>query len=371
MGQPLVAYEIDVLEKLEELSRQMEEVNGVNQELAAESDEKDSRDEELSLNVEEPADKTSMDSVGTEGDEIVGDLSSSPMDTSRAPSGDKGAETDSSTVKEDVPGTEDEVGININDDELWDDGDVEEIPLFEEELLSEISEDEENKAVRTEKVEADEEASVPREGLVETSSQDLMEEESEDLNKDDDGRQEARQEGMKRPPAPVKNTDGLVYRLLPWVVTGLSSVLALLAVLTISLLWKNHPVPQAEETTPPAVTSRQAKPAANVPKANTGSQYEAIDLAPFIIPGKSGGELVFFKLQVELVVPDAITKQELMRRQAWLRDIIYQELKGLDISRGLHGDILTRYRAPLLKRLNMEFAPLRIEDIRLMGYLLR
>ncbi|NDY43102.1 flagellar basal body-associated FliL family protein, partial [Dissulfurirhabdus thermomarina] len=96
-----------------------------------------------------------------------------------------------------------------------------------------------------------------------------------------------------------------------------------------------------------------------------------LTLDPFLIPAHRSGEMVFFKLQAELVVPDISTRQALRRKEAWVRDAIYQELKDIDVSEGLQGNLLYRYRRPILDRLNREFAPLEVEDVRLMGFLMK
>ena len=60
-----------------------------------------------------------------------------------------------------------------------------------------------------------------------------------------------------------------------------------------------------------------------------------------------------------------------MQKEVWIRDIIYRELKGLDISKGPQENILAQYQKPIVDRINTEFAPLKIEDVRLVGSLLR
>jgi len=386
MAQGLVAYKIDVLDKLEELGRQMEHINEKEQELETAQDTTEAVDEELSLNVDKPADEASIDALnGGKAEEVGTDDPSASEKTEKetiespevqVPEAEKGKQSVS----------EDEVGINIEDDELWDDGDVEEIPLFEEELLSEISQEEEKEKGKEaqkqnkESPQSSEKASSQKATDLENGSGvDVSSKQDELAQTEGEGQDLEGKKVQEVGRQTTKEAPSLVSRLLPWVVTGLSSILTLLAMLTLYLMWNSSSRLQAKVDDSPAriPTQMHKKLKASKEKVNIygkiGSDqgFEAIDLAPFIIPGKSGGELVFFKLQVELIVPDAVTKQELMRRQAWLRDVIYQELKGLDISRGVQGDILDRYRGPLLKRLNMEFSPLRIQDIRLMGYLLR
>jgi flagellar basal body-associated protein FliL len=102
-----------------------------------------------------------------------------------------------------------------------------------------------------------------------------------------------------------------------------------------------------------------------------GQNFETFNLAPFIIPVMRQGELVFFKLTVELIVPDMNTKQQLKKREAWVRDAIYTELKGIEVGPGTKGEFLLNYRRPLKQRIEKELAPLEIRDVRLMGYVLK
>lgn len=100
--------------------------------------------------------------------------------------------------------------------------------------------------------------------------------------------------------------------------------------------------------------------------ANHGD-FETLDLDPFLIPAQRDKETIFFKLQVELIVSDAGTKHAIRKKEAWVRDTIYRELKGIDISSGIQKNFLTQYRQPIVRCLNIELAPLRVEDIRLKG----
>ncbi len=380
MGQPLTETYIDIHEKLGELSRQMEEVNGSVKEDQVSLDKDGIADEEVDLNVEAPVDTASMDVLSETADDsasVAEDVSETVSSQKGVDSAEKVGKTDQDSVQD---GSDDEIGINIEDDELWDEGEAEEIPLFEEELLSEISEEEE----KEQQDQQDKDKVEGEERAADDSSVEAQE--SRDVQ---DGSDSGQEQDQSVPSSQQQDETGgqgasvgLISALLPWLITGLSSILTILAVIAIWFLWNSPSVTEQQVTASDNVIKPKASARGNINRSNiqaqsqqpvtgTVSQQEAIDLAPFIIPGKSGGELVFFKLQVELIVPDATTKQELLRRQAWLRDIIYQELKGLDISRGIQGDILSRYRAPLLSRLNREFSPLKIEDIRLMGYLLR
>ncbi len=391
MGEALAEAGIDksITKKLEELSRQMEEVNTKEQDLQIDLEEQEILDEEVSLNVEEPTDPSSLDSLAqdSEEQELEGDTASEahepPGEPTSEPEDQKETEAAEEVSSEDVSGQElgeDELGISVEDDELWEEEEAEEIPLFEEELLSEISQEEEKEQTSQDQgIETAEDAPAAEDDSVQTAGQGQTEAENQEPGPEDSEEKQTA-EGSQPQEAPPAEAPSLLARIVPWVITGISSCLLFLGIFTFWMLWKG-PVtsesaqnPQTQQVQGQATSPKPksaTKPIAKKRLNETSSGYEAIDLAPFIIPGKSGGELVFFKLQVELVVPDATTKQELVRRQAWLRDIIYQELKGLDISSGIKGDILERYRIPLLKRLNKEFAPLKIEDIRLMGYLLR
>jgi len=144
-----------------------------------------------------------------------------------------------------------------------------------------------------------------------------------------------------------------------WTITGVSGIL-----LTVGfvLLW-NLSAPFFEPHS--AVTE-------DIPDtlANHGD-FETMDLAPFLIPAQRDKEMIFFKLQVELLVSDAKTKHAIGKKEAWVRDTISRELKGIDISSGIQEKFLMQYRQPIVRCLNHELAPLRVEDIRLKGYLMK
>jgi hypothetical protein len=72
-----------------------------------------------------------------------------------------------------------------------------------------------------------------------------------------------------------------------------------------------------------------------------------------------------------LILSDAETKHAIRKKEPWVRDIIYEELKGIDISSGIQKNFLMQYRQPIVRCLNHELAPLKVEDIRLKGYLMK
>jgi flagellar basal body-associated protein FliL len=143
-----------------------------------------------------------------------------------------------------------------------------------------------------------------------------------------------------------------------WTITGVSGILLIMGLV---LLW-NLSAPFLE--THNAVTEDIPDTLAN------HVDFETMDLDPFLMPAQRDKEMIFFKLQVQLIVSDAEAKHAIQKKEAWVRDIIYRELKGIDISSGIQKNFLTQYRQPIVRCLNNELAPLRVEDIRLKGYLM-
>ena len=144
-----------------------------------------------------------------------------------------------------------------------------------------------------------------------------------------------------------------------WTITGVSGILLTLGLV---LLW-NLSAPFLGPHS--AITE-------DIPDtlANHGD-FETMDLDPFLIPAQRDKEMIFFKLQVELIVSDAETKHAIRKKEAWVRDTIYRKLKGIDISSGMQKNFLMQYRQPIVGCLNQELAPLRVEDVRLKGYLMK
>lgn len=169
---------------------------------------------------------------------------------------------------------------------------------------------------------------------------------------------------------------------LAWGMTALSTILAAGGIYLLGVMGlftpsrvsspSSPPVatsPVSPVAQPPAQTSRAIPPPA--PEKGVLPQMETLGLAPFLIPANQRGELVFLNLTVELSLPDDATKQELSRKEAWVRDVIYRELKGIDLSSPESSDFLVPYRKSLLDRLNREFAPMRVEDVKLNGVVLK
>ncbi len=391
MGEPAADKTAAISESLEEINQQMEELN-ISEDARDSGAETAAQDapagrDDLSLNAESPPDAESLQNMASNETASVqekGPEGSTPEQG--ADSAPQGSSMD-----------DDETGIDLGDDELWEDDDIEEIPLFEEEFLEqELEPEAESKTEETgqplekkaSKKEKEEKPETPSEenAQEENSGESAAEEGPEDTGSseveaaEDETSQESREGSDEQPPEESREASAPevagIKGLIPWIVTGLSAGLCVAAVFTIWLMASSA---DKRPANPAPVSSKNQQKTMQVPaesalklaKSPARGTAQAIDLAPFLIPAQKSGDLVFFKLRIELIVPDATTKQELLKREAWVRDIIYQELKGINISRGVKGDLLTRYRRPLLDRLNKELAPLRLEDIRLMGFLLR
>ncbi len=389
MGEPAVAKTPTITESLEEIDRQMDELNIPAEDKKTGSEPAGSdtaNQEEMSLNAEAPPDA-----------ETIQKLASGEMDK-RAEEAQEGPPADPAM---DIPGTErtamedDETGIDLGDDELWEDDDVEEIPLFEEEFLEQELEtgadaadsgeektlEEKDMTAPAKETSGDTEAGKKEEETIPRTPADESEH-TDSVPVPGDGPttldqpEEAHDSGETGDIPEEKGKSPGIRGFIPWIITGLSAGLCVAAIFTIWLIASGA---DGKPDSPPAAATQGRQQPVRSPSQVPGvskvkplrGTAQAIDLAPFLIPAQRSGDLVFFKLRVELITPDATTKQELLKREAWVRDVIYQELKGINISRGVKGDILTRYRRPLLKRLNRELAPLRLEDIRLMGFLLR
>ncbi len=262
---------------------------------------------------------------------------------------------------------EDEIGISLSDDELWDEGDdLDEIPLFEEE--------EEKDGAEAGPVDEAMAFSLQdeQEGHGESENESSDHSSPEDTESPgagghvlDDKEDEAEGHGAE------VMSQAVLSRWMPWIVTGISAFLFIIGIVVLCMIWPSSE--DGDRATEPVraiapktgtnqvKTAREPKPAAGV---------ESINLEPFLLPARQEGELVFIKLYVELIVPDMQTKKSLMLKQAWVRDTIYQELKDITVPAG-KGDMLSMYRRSLIRKLNEEFKPLRIKDLRLSGYLLR
>lgn len=264
------------------------------------------------------------------------------------------------------------------EDELWDEGsDFEEVPLFEE-FASKIAE-------------------------AESKPKDIVDELSSELEAAVAGHEQAVGPEKDEVSASVEEQSvSSSSSILPWVVSGIACLFMLGGGWVFWRMYSglsaptgpvqvqqpariaspsNHNVPSAPVSvkTPAQTSPVAAPPAAQKPSqehTNTAdaqrlAPLEYISLAPFLIPAQQGGEPVFFKLQVELICRDKQMKEELNRKETWVRDAIYREMKGIDLSAGVQENNINRFRRPILDRINRELAPLYVDDIRLMGTLLK
>ncbi len=299
----------------------------------------------------------------------------------------EGQQVPSGSVGNDRDAFGDDLGISLSDDELWDDSGEDDIPLFDDE--PDVPEPH-GPGARV--------ASAARdasEGQTDGASAETVA--GQGADQDHSQGDESMQAGEdEADPEDIIVIGGIGPAWLPYFISGVASIVLLGG---IFVLWGmlSSPVVTVAATDTQAVSSNlpsgqqsheqtarvekepvsraqskdEVTPVGDVLPIEGRQEVETFDLAPFIIPVMRQGELVFFKLTVELVVPDMQTKQELKKREAWVRDAIYTELKGIDVGPGTKGEFLLNYRRPLKKRIEKELAPLEIRDVRLMGYVLK
>lgn len=262
------------------------------------------------------------------------------------------------------------------EDELWDEGSAfEEVPLFEE-FASKIA------AAESKPKDIVEELSSELEAAVADQEQAVGIEKTEESGGDE------------------LQSDASSSSILPWVISGIACLFMLSGAWVFWRMYANLSVPAGpvgvqqhvqvaapsahKATLPPVAAQKPAQTnpveAPVAPKISQGHNpaneqrlvpLEYISLAPFLIPAQQGGEPVFFKLQVELICRDKQMKEELTRKETWVRDAIYREMKGIDLSAGVQENDINRFRRPILDRINRELAPLYVDDVRLMGTLLK
>lgn len=274
----------------------------------------------------------------------------------------------------------DDFGAALLDDELWDEeGDLDEIQLFDD-----VDPDESDK--ETLKHESEEENLSDKQGESPSDTPDVSTTE-ENLIRDSDSPDNS--PVTSDVGEDVSRTDKKSW--VSWTIAGVSGIflitgLVILWNLTVPLLMPCNTVadPVISSSVPESapgsgspkkisVHGEQAQglitEATNTYKSLRG--FEIINLAPFLIPAQRAGELIFLKLQAELIVSDAETKDALLQKEVLVRDTIYGELKGVNVSSCVQGNFLMQYRRPIVKRLNQQLAPLKVEEIRLMGFLMK
>lgn len=404
---------------------------------------------EASVTVENIPEETETDHQASQAFSQTSDQETANI--ANDPNGSAEGSSDSSPSSSHGIIPEDEIGISLSDEELWDGTGVEEIPLFEDQILKEELEAEENQAApETPGQESAGGGAAEENRILDETSNDGAAEQSSADNMDSaadiEGKEASFEKGEEPPlrkeekvskiesdltdaaatadgdsnipehrdlgendnppfnpgasaaedgisiaaPAPSEAELPVVafgFGIVPWIVTSLSTVLTIAAIITFGFMLNNtlqasERIGQeknvASDTSPPSSTtpaSNTIKTEQDSPRINkeaTGT-VDSLMLHPFLIPGRLGQEVVFYKLKIELVVPDATTKHALVKKEAWIRDIIYQQLKGMRIERSEKGDILKRYKSPLLKKLNQVLNPynITIKDVRMSGYILK
>ncbi len=293
----------------------------------------------------------------------------------------------------DVP-IDDEIGIPLNDDELWDeDGGLDEIPLFEDEFEDFNDEEKEEIGEDDSPPQTSPKASSTESPKTLDSSQ-SPDEESKAVKEDDTGQPPPSGEDKDAGPddAGEETIPDESISWIGWLITAVSSLLIIAGGFFLYELYSMpQPVHELRELPKQPLRHKEAKPPApSLPAApakpvadkkdtqeqksedaySESGQWEVIPLSPFLIPAYQAGELVFFKVQVALTVPDIQTKRAVMRQEARVRNIIYQGLKGMEVQPG-YGNVLYQYRRPLMDTLNRSLAPLKVLDLKLTGYLMK
>jgi len=222
--------------------------------------------------------------------------------------------TDSVTIDE-----EDEIGIPLNDDELWDDDSgLDEIPLFEDELdqiEGEEGQDDAEETIPSEQSEDLVEDSLDTDLAGQIVDKDVENESTPSA--DPDNGNEA-QEGTAAVHDPQDESLAEHSKnWLAWFVTGISGLLILAGVFALHRLY-TAPYPVQERTNTNQISSPALIKKTNAPEQvskprypkekknqvsgkaeatnhyQSGGQWEVMALAPFLIPAYQAGELVFF-----------------------------------------------------------------------------
>ncbi|OCC16085.1 hypothetical protein DBT_0547 [Dissulfuribacter thermophilus] len=262
---------------------------------------------------------------------------------------------------------EEDLGISITDDELWDEsGGLDEIPLFDD-----ITEDNKEPLIKdTPEPESQVEPPESDEETVVTESKD--ESGDELVSGSEEHEDQVEEEELE------EEKDG---SLLEWfnltnIFSFVNSIIFLVGIFVLFKVLKTEPPPQdylkhTSQQTLNVKTSTKTSEGKIQDLQRLDRGFYTMNLDPFIIPAQMNGELVFFKLKAELVFDDVASKRAFSEKVAWVRDIIYSELKGIDISSGLSQRSLFSYRKPIMDRLNKFLAPNKVEDLRLVGFVLK
>lgn len=299
---------------------------------------------------------------------------------------DKGMQGDDLSPKNEKEITSDELSEKSPvEDELWDSGDkIDNVPLFEE-FASELLEHDERGGeplpepdIQSEIQSNDSVANIYSESEHESEITDQLTKKSDDIENTEEAINEDVNEKIRQIEIGTENP------LLLW---GLIGIVLVLIIAGGAAVWKmtgttlnpsttsnSYQKIIANENTKHQQSTDNKKPASNVNQSGELQKtpdFNKITLAPFLIPARQNGEMAFFNLQVELLAKDQKTADALQQKEIWIRDIIYRELKDIDISKGLQKDLLAQYQKPIIDHINTELTPLRVEDVRLSGSLIK
>lgn len=277
----------------------------------------------------------------------------------------KGGQEDQSSVP--LEDFEEDLGTSITDDELWDEsGGLDEIPLFDD-----IIEDKEEPLIK-DTPEPESQVKPP------DSDKERVVTEIKDDSGDElvTGSEEHENQVYEGELEEEKDESPFIWFNLTNIFSFVNSIILLVGIFTLFKVLKTEPPHQdylkhISQQTVKVKTSTKTSEIKPQELERMDRGFYTMNLDPFIIPAQMNGELVFFKLKAELVFDDMASKRAFSEKVAWVRDIIYSELKGVDISAGLSQRSLFSYRKPIMDRLNKFLAPNKVEDLRLVGFVLK
>ena len=267
----------------------------------------------------------------------------------------------------------------LTEDELWDPkSNVNDIPLFEEfasELAEQTKKEEELLSPVEEEIQESDIAAPPVEPEHKVEAGPSL---VEKTNEDQPASNEIKNITIGR------NNPFLLWGLAAcaaiMIVAGGLAMLKMTGLLPANRFSENNVIENKQAAPPSALDTSHPRPSGSI-KTGSGPQQPGqpqkagpaitISLSPFLIPAQQNGEMVFFNLQVDVIVQDQKAKDELMQKEVWIRDIIYRELKGLDLGEKFQENILAQYQKPIVDSINTEFPSLKVEDVKLSGSLIR
>lgn len=292
--------------------------------------------------------------------------------------------------KDDIQKDEDESLLDaISDDELWDtESSIDDLDLdiFEDNDEGSNDSSKKEEAVTLERDKGlDKDKKQTDTNLEEEKKDKLEEKQSVKTDDEDKDKEETKKIRLEFHLPPIKTLIfwGVVGIELLFIIVGFFTIYGLTAPYLKTSKHINDKAIVTKKLQPPIKKSSRAK---NV-KASISYPFDKnktklpssakvlgtaiISLQPFYIPVVYEGDVVFLKLHATLTVSDPSTKAILEHRLSLIRNIIYENLKGIVIDPNKRGNFLLKYCSPLKKALNKQLAPYKVTDITLMGFILR